>query len=183
MQVVGRMFYLECSCAAQEHDNTSKLIKPTACFYYKPHTLLKKLEEHSWISFLIMSSWCTSKELMPHNLVEMKISHWSILPKCHCSNSKWYSIVCLGPTHLYACRTTWGHLMSWWIVSWGIPSQMLTRASLSFWTVWRINLVATDEPKCNIPGFLLGSSQWYQFLHPPGTASILNHIRLDIFIH
>ncbi len=81
-------------------------------------------------------------------------------------------------------------LMRQRMVSWGISSQIWTRASLSSWTVWgatwwrRMDRNIMSQ-RCSI-GFRSGERepiQWYQFLHPPGTACILSPHEVGIVVH
>lgn len=36
-----------------------------------------------------------------------------VMPKFHCSNSKWYSVVCMASMRLYACLTMSGPMNPW----------------------------------------------------------------------
>ena len=70
----------------------------------------------------------------------------------HCSNSKWYSIVCMAPTCLYACLTTMGHAtneMTDGVLGYFLPD--LDQGITELLDSLRCNLAASDGPEHNVP--------------------------------
>lgn len=128
---------------------------------------------------------------------EMEKMTWQ--PKFHCSNSKWYSVVCMAPTCLYACLITLGH--DPYDMTRGVKDCLLPDPDQSFTELLKIlrgNPADVRWSKTWCPrDFLLDlgqasvdASQWYQFLHPLGTASILlpggiimHHLTTNVCIH
>lgn len=64
MQVVGRMFYLECSCTAQEHDNPSKLIKTHCLFQLQTTHIAQKIRGTLLDIFPDNEGWSQMNEMI-----------------------------------------------------------------------------------------------------------------------
>lgn len=101
----------------------------------------------------------------------------TILLKFHCTDSKLYWVVSLSSMDLYAFLTILEHTPQETMVSWGSPPRS-GQGHLSFWRVWaaawQLQMERSIMSQLDFGQASVGTSQWYQFLNPPGTACILS---------